>query len=56
MIAGIPQKELLDFVKLHQNVDFIANIRKDTALFELPEKTGKRGVHVSMVNSLVVQI
>ncbi|MGO5436250.1 IS701 family transposase [Enterococcus cecorum] len=38
-----PKKELLDFVKLHQNVDFIANIRKDTALFELPEKTSKRG-------------
>lgn len=38
-----PKKELLAFVQAHQNVDFIANIRKDTALFELPKKSGKCG-------------
>ena len=38
-----PKKDVLNFVKDHDNVDFIANIRKDTALYQLPRRTGKRG-------------
>ncbi|WP_017867914.1 IS701 family transposase, partial [Ligilactobacillus pobuzihii] len=38
-----PKKDVLNFVKDHDNVDFIANIRKDTALYQLPQRTGKRG-------------
>ncbi|GAW65092.1 hypothetical protein Lacidipiscis_02321 [Ligilactobacillus acidipiscis] len=38
-----PKKDVLDFVKDHGNVDFIANIRKDTALYQLPQRTGRPG-------------
>lgn len=38
-----PKKDVLNFVKDHDNVDSIANIRKDTALYQLPRRTGKRG-------------
>lgn len=31
-----PKKDVLDFVKGHGNVDFSANIRKDTVLYQLP--------------------
>ncbi|ETA74992.1 transposase [Ligilactobacillus equi] len=38
-----PKGKVLDFVKEHRNVDFIANIRRDSALFTRPTRTGKRG-------------
>lgn len=38
-----PKGEVLQFVMKHDNVDLIANIRKDTALYKLPTRTGKRG-------------
>lgn len=36
-----PKKDVLNFAKDHDNVDFIANIRKDTALYQLSQRTGK---------------
>ncbi|HJE96017.1 MAG TPA: hypothetical protein K8V00_00220 [Ligilactobacillus acidipiscis] len=38
-----PKKEVLNFVKGHEKVGFIANISKDTALYQLPQRIGKRG-------------
>ncbi|GAW64968.1 hypothetical protein Lacidipiscis_02195 [Ligilactobacillus acidipiscis] len=38
-----PKKNVVEFVEKHDNVDLIANIRKDTALYQIPQRTGKRG-------------
>lgn len=43
MDSWYPKGKVLDFVKEHENVDFIANICKDTALYTIPKRTGKRG-------------
>lgn len=34
---------MLQFVMNHDNVDLIANIRKDTALYKSPTRTGNHG-------------
>jgi len=38
-----PKGEVIKTVKAHKNLELIANIRVDTAMFELPERTGKPG-------------
>ena len=38
-----PKGEVIKTVKVHANLELIANIRVDTAMFELPQSTGKRG-------------
>ncbi|MEE5987234.1 hypothetical protein L1O48_00715 [Ligilactobacillus equi] len=38
-----PKEKVLGFVKEHRNVDFIANIRRDSALFTRTTRTSKRG-------------
>ena len=38
-----PKGSVRNFIKEHKNVAGIFNVRKDTALYDLPEKTGKRG-------------
>lgn len=38
-----PKGEVLQFVMNHDNVDLIANIRRDSALYKKPTRTGKRG-------------
>ncbi|MEE5988839.1 transposase [Ligilactobacillus equi] len=37
-----PKGKVLDFITKHRNVDLIANIRRDSALFTRPTRTGKR--------------
>ena len=38
-----PKGEVTKTVKAHDNLELIANVRVDTAMFELPERTGKPG-------------
>ena len=38
-----PKGEVIKTVKAYKNLELIANVRIDTAMFELPERTGKRG-------------
>ena len=38
-----PKGEVIKTVKAYDNLELIANIRVDTAMFELPERTGKPG-------------
>ena len=38
-----PKGEVIKAVKTYKNLELIANIRIDTAMFELPERTGKPG-------------
>jgi hypothetical protein len=38
-----PKGKVLETVELYENLEFIANVRVDSAIFALPERTGKRG-------------
>jgi hypothetical protein len=38
-----PKGEVIETVLAHGNLELIANVRVDTAMFELPQRTGKRG-------------
>lgn len=38
-----PKGEVLETVESHGNLDLIANVRSDTAMYDLPQPTGKRG-------------
>ena len=56
-----PKGEVIKTVKAHDNLELIANVRVDTAMFELPERTGKpgrpekRGKPVSIRNDFVFE-
>ena len=38
-----PKGEVIETVKTYENLELIANVRIDTAMFDLPVRTGKRG-------------
>ena len=38
-----PKGEVLETVQTYENLELIANIRSDSAMFDLPAPTGKRG-------------
>jgi len=38
-----PKGEVIATVAAHKNLELIANVRIDTAMFEMPERTGNRG-------------
>jgi len=38
-----PKGEVLETVESYRNLEFIANVRSDTAMFAIPQATGKRG-------------
>ena len=38
-----PKGEVLETVEAHENLELIANVRVDTVLRDLPQRTGKRG-------------
>jgi len=38
-----PKGEVLETVQSYENLELIANVRLDTAMYDLPERTGKRG-------------
>jgi hypothetical protein len=38
-----PKGEVLETVEAHENLELIANVRVDTAIYDLPVATGKRG-------------
>jgi hypothetical protein len=38
-----PKGEVLKTVEAHENLELIANVRSDTVMYDLPQRTGKRG-------------